>query len=179
MGEVWRDIKGYEGIYQVSDLGRVKSLEREIIRSDGKPTYQKECILKPKTDRGYLRVGLRNLGKRKFFSIHKLVLLSFNIPNPENKRTVDHKNEDKLDNRLENLRWATHKEQIEYAMETGTFKIKRGEKVGSSKLTEKQVLEIREKYVPRKYSQYKLAEEYGVHVTTISEIILRKIWQHI
>ena len=179
MGEVWKDIKGYEGIYQVSDLGRVKSLEREIMRSDGKPTYQKECILKPKIDRGYYRVGLRLEGIKKHFAVHRLVALSFNIPNPENKRTVDHKNEDKLDNRLENLRWATQKEQIGYAMATGTFKIKRGEKVGGSKLTEKQVLEIREKYVPRKYSQYKLAKEYGVNVMTVSDIILRKTWQHI
>ena len=133
MGEVWRDIKGYEGIYQVSDLGRVKSLEREIMRSNGRVTYQKECILKFKIDKDYYRVGLRKEGKKSFFRINRLVAEAF-IPNPENKRTVDHKNEDKLDNRLENLRWATHKEQIEYAMATGTFKVKRGEKVGGLSL---------------------------------------------
>ena len=176
--EIWKDIQGYEGIYQVSNLGRVKSLEREIVRSNGRITYQKECILKQKIDKGYYRLGLRKKGIRNFYRVHRLVAIAF-IPNPKNKKTVDHINENKLDNRLSNLRWATQEEQIGYAMETGTFEIRKGEQVGGSKLKEKDVLEIREKYVPRKYSQYKLAKEYGVNVMTISDIILRKTWLHI
>ena len=136
--EIWKDIRGYEGIYQVSNLGRVKSLEREVMRSNGRITYLKECILKPRIRKGYLVLNLSLKGKKKTFAVHRLVARAF-IPNPENKPTVDHINENKLDNKLSNLRWATQEEQIGYAMETGTFEIRKGEQVGGSKLKEKEV----------------------------------------
>ena len=100
--EVWKPIKGYEGLYEISNLGRVKSLN---YRGTGKGK-----ILKNIEDRkGYLKVCLTKNGRHKIFRVHRLVAEAF-IPNPENKPCVDHINTIKNDNRIENLRWVTNKE---------------------------------------------------------------------
>ena len=89
--EVWRDVKGYEGLYQVSNMGRVKSLGRK----DRFGRVIKERILEPAVTRnGYLRVGLHVDGKRKMLRVHRLVCEAF-CENPENKPEVNHINEDK------------------------------------------------------------------------------------
>ena len=100
--EIWKPIKDYEGLYEVSNLGRVKSLN---YRKTGKEKILKniEC------NNGYLKVGLIKFGKCKMCSIHRLVAEAF-IPNPEDKPCIDHINTIKNDNRVENLRWVTHKE---------------------------------------------------------------------
>ena len=117
MEEIWKDIEGYEG-YQVSNLGRVRSLDRYNSRG----YWIKGCILKPIMDKkGYLTVGLSKNGQRKAFKVHRLVALHF-IPNIENKPEIDHINTIKIDNTVflnedgsvnydkTNLRWATPKE---------------------------------------------------------------------
>ena len=112
--EEWRDVVGYEGLYQVSDQGRVKSLERTFIDKIGRERYVKERILKPGTDRGgYLRVGLCDGEKRKTFKVHRLVCQAFH-ENPEGKPQVNHVNEDKADNRACNLEWATARENSNF-----------------------------------------------------------------
>lgn len=101
MQEVWRDVVGYEGLYQVSNLGRVKSFHR----------YKDGMIVKPAiTSKGYCRVDLqKNSQKRKVSKVHRLVAQAF-IPNPENKPEIDHIDGNKQNNRADNLRWCTHKE---------------------------------------------------------------------
>lgn len=104
--EIWKDIKGYEGLYQISNLGRVKSLSRMM-----KKRKCVELIKVPSiTNGGYYRLPLCKYGKIKYYHIHRLVAEAF-IPNLENKPTVDHIDRNRLNNNVCNLRWATYKEQ--------------------------------------------------------------------
>lgn len=109
--EVWKDIQGYEGMYQVSDLGRVRSLTR--VAHNGK--CYKGKVLKPVPDgAGYLQVFLRKEAKTQRCYIHRLVAIAF-IENPDNKTQVNHLNEtQKWNNRVDNLSWATPKENANW-----------------------------------------------------------------
>lgn len=106
--EEWRDVVGWEGLYQVSNLGRVKSLPRYHKTLYG--YYTKERILTPVLGkRGYLIVGLFDRDKTRTRPIHRLIAEAF-IPNTEGKSCIDHVNTIRTDNRIENLRWVTPKE---------------------------------------------------------------------
>ena len=111
--EIWKNIKGYEGLYQVSNMGRVKSLERKVRHWRGGERIQKERILKPVVTDGYLRVGLSVDGKLKMLRVHRLVCEAFH-ENPDNKPQVNHINEDKVDNRACNLEWCTCKQNVNH-----------------------------------------------------------------
>ena len=108
MQEIWKDIKEYEGLYQVSNLGRVRSLPRTARNNNG---YRKvvERFLKLNLVYGYFTARLNKNNKGRLFKVHRLVAEAF-IPNPENKPCIDHINGCRTDNRVENLRWVTYKE---------------------------------------------------------------------
>ena len=113
--EVWKSIKGYEGLYQVSNMGRVKSLERIITKRNGLKQSVQGRILKPIVGQdGYLLVNLYDSsGKRKSFYAHRLVCETF-LDNPENKPCVNHIDENKTNNVASNLEWCTYKENNNY-----------------------------------------------------------------
>jgi len=100
-------------MYQVSNLGRVKSCARSVIRRDGKPLNLSERILKPGDAQGYQVVSLFNGSNRRYVSIHRLVAETF-IPNPAGKSEVNHIDEDKSNNNVENLEWVSHIENINH-----------------------------------------------------------------
>lgn len=114
--EIWKDIKGYKGYYQVSSLGRVKSLSRyrpAYINNNNK-ILLKEKILKPTIyTNGYEYVSLSKNGERKNYMVHRLVAETF-LDNPDNLSCVNHKDENKLNNQVNNLEWCSYKYNANY-----------------------------------------------------------------
>ena len=113
MEEIWKDIEGYEGLYQVSNLGRVKSLERLVFYSDGRSRVFKEQILKPSKEYDYLYVILYKNNENKHFRIHRLVANTF-IDNPNNYPYINHIDECKSNNNVNNLEWCSPKYNVNY-----------------------------------------------------------------
>jgi len=168
--EVWKDVVGYEGVYQVSNFGRVKSLSR--IRVNGRSKcLTKDKVLKnakPNCSRKYEQVDL--LGENKL--IHRLVAIAF-IPNPFNLPQVNHKDGIKINNYPSNLEWCTVSENAIHASKNKLSST--GEKHWNSKLTEKEIVEIRLSNL----SQKELGEIYNVLQSTISQIKLNRTWKYI
>lgn len=148
--EDWKDVAGFEVLYQVSNIGRVKNFITSKIL---KPSF---CF------GGYPQVMISK-GCRKFktFKIHRLVGLAF-IDNPENKPFINHKNGDVKDNRVENLEWCSAHENTKHSYDVLNRIPYHGETHDKAKLTNDDVREIRNKYIPYKYSTAKLGKEYGV-----------------
>lgn len=114
MEEIWKSIKGYEGYYEVSNLGRVRSVDREVLDKNGRHQFKKGVIMKTREDRqGYVMVALSIGRKYSNKCVHRLVAEAF-IPNPDNLPQVNHKNEVKSDNIPENLEWCTAKYNANY-----------------------------------------------------------------
>lgn len=146
--EVWKDVKDYEGLYQVSNLGNVKSLERYAHTSNtryNKHRLLRERILKPgKNKDGYSVVVLRKDCKGKSYYIHRLVAEAF-LPNPHNLPEINHKDENKENNHVDNLEWCTHIYNGNY----GTINIrKRNQRLGfkHSEETRQRISEIKKEW---------------------------------
>ena len=119
MEEVWKDIPEFEGYYQVSDLGRIRSLDRVVnCKSAGKRFAKGRVLKDSKRSDGYRHIALWRGWQKKVFLIHRLVAQAF-LLNPENKSQVNHKHGNKIDNRASELEWNTHKENTEHAVQSG------------------------------------------------------------
>lgn len=173
MEEIWKDIQGYEGLYQVSNFGRIKSLSRLIFRKNGNNYSTKEIIMTLVfTKNKYLTIKLRKGDSSIRFFIHRLVAKAF-IPNPEMKKQINHLDGNKTNNLVSNLVWSTQSENIRHAFENGLNY--RGEDSINAKLTEQQV-----KYIKHQGgSTSELALNFGVSKSTISEIKSGRNWKHI
>ena len=175
--EVWADVDGYEGTYQISNLGNVKSLDRVTTRKNGrKLTIKGQLLRQQKNHRGYLRVKLKLNGKERAFSAHRLVAQAF-LPNLENKPQVNHLNGIKYDNNVCNLEWCTQAENIEHAFANGLMAV--GERHGNSRLTLEQVIFIKQLLELRENSITDIAKRFMVGVSTIHDIKSGRQWKHI
>lgn len=171
MIKTWRTIPNYSK-YKCSDTGLIKTF-------NWKGTGQTR-IMKPSLDGGgYLRTMLiRDDGITHTIKVHRIIAQTF-IDNPDNKAEVNHKNGIKDDNNASNLEWMTHLENVQHCIDNGWMVAHNGENNGFSKLKEDQVIEIRAKFKPYKYTRQMLADEYGVKECTIKDVVLRKSWKHL
>jgi DNA-directed RNA polymerase specialized sigma subunit len=164
--EIWKDVIGYEGLYQISNIGRFKSFKQK-----------KERIVKIRvTRKGYEYVGLSKKATVKKQTIHRLVAEAF-IENKENKPCVNHINGIKSDNRVENLEWVTYSENNKHAIINNLKPPKRGDENHFSKITTEQAIEI--KYFTNGLLQKEIAKKYGIKDSSVSYIKSGKSWKHI
>ena len=177
--EIWKDIKGFEGTYQVSNFGNIKSLRRTVKRSSQTGDYlQKEVILKPATNaKGYYHVALRKDGDSKTFRIHRLVAESF-ISNPTGHPQVNHKDGNKTNNHVNNLEWTDNSGNLKHAYKLG-LRTSLGVNNGNCKLNPEFVKQIRSLYATKKYEQKDLAKMFNCTSGAISAIVIKRTWKHI
>lgn len=161
MKELWRNIDGYKGMYQISSIGRVRSYK-----------YKNPRILKPrKNNNGYLYINLSIDGKYKSFTIHRLVAIYFL---GKSNLTVNHKNCNKLNNCVENLEWISQQKNTDHAKLNNLLST--GERNGRSKLIERDIKVIKYKSRLGKSSRT-IAKEFGVSKTAIQEILNNISWK--
>ena len=166
---MWKDIKGFEKLYQISNKGQIKSLTKK------RGFYQaKEMILKQKiTKFGYANITLLKNNKPSFCVVHRLVAETF-IPNPENKPQVNHKDGNKLNNHVSNLEWCTCSENMKHAYKNN-LRDSHGENHSQNKLTNKDIINIRKS----KEKGCNLSKKYSVSRSSISRIRKGNSWKHL
>lgn len=166
--ENWKDIKGYEGIYQVSDLGRVKSLSRLC----GRVVVGERILKQSFTKDGYKRVRLLHNDKDVTRTVHRLVAEHF-LPNDDPKMTVNHKDGNKTNNDVSNLEWVNRSEQMIHAYKLRLKKAMKGSINPQAKLTKEQVTYIRKVYKRQstEFGTVALAKKFGVTNRVIGLIV--------
>ena len=161
---IWKDVEGFEGLYQVSSEGVLISLPRCGTKGG--------VMKRRKTNRGYEIYTICKNNKPYHKSVHRLFAQHF-IPNPENKPYINHIDGNPLNNTLDNLEWVTQSENVLHALEMGlAYTV--GENNPQAKLTDKEVLEIRDLYKHKIYTQREIGGMYGVSHTHVSAIVLNQ-----
>jgi NUMOD4 motif/HNH endonuclease len=188
--EYWVDISNYEGYYQVSNYGNVRSLDRVITehpsvkneQQTGKTQTLKGRILKPHTNSsGYYQINLNRKSIRTTFAIHQLVAQAF-LDNRSRKPLVNHINGIKTDNNVNNLEWATYSENLEHAYKNRLRRAVKTNEVASKnykrKLTEQQVREIKLLIAAKSLTLKQIANQYDVGRSTIGSIKSGRNWSY-
>ena len=178
MSEVWKDIPDYEGSYQVSNMGRIRSVDRVVTFSDGRVRKYKGKILKPLlNDRGYERITLSNGGRCNIKRVHRLVLETFKPHVNMNDLQVNHIDGNKLNNHLTNLEWVTARDNILHAYDMGLINNK-GERAPHTKLSNTDVLEILQRLSTGELHR-DIGLDYGVSKSCITKINTGTTWRSV
>lgn len=174
--EIWKDIQGYESLYQISNLGRVKSLKRKCGQGNNNSRMVNERIRRDRVNsRGYCYVSLHKNGKRKTFTIHRMVGLAF-IINPKHYPEINHIDGIKTNNNVNNLEWVTTSMNIKHAYSIGMKETMRGESSNLSKLKLSQVIKIRQLYSKGNYNKIYLSKLFNCSLGNIRLILNNKTW---
>jgi len=177
MKELWKPILGYEDYYEISNLGRVAALSREVKMPNGGFRRTDDFEISQSYDKdGYMKCRLTLNGKRKDFRVHRLVCIAF-LENPENKKQVNHINGIKSDNKLSNLEWCTIEENMSHTFKMG-LKTQKGIKNNMSKLTDSDIINIRN-LIREGLTNIKISKLYNVTPSNISCIRTGRTWSHI
>lgn len=177
MSEVWKSIPGFEGLYEASTHGRIRSVDRLVTGKNGvtKPFHGRVLAPRP-MNAGYLMVNLCKDGKAVNYLIHRLIATTF-LPNDDDLAEVNHIDGVKSNNVLSNLEWMSRVRNIRHAMGMGLIQ-GLGENNPAAKLTEKQVIQIKEMLYLGLHPK-ELAEAFGVMPSTINDIQLYRSWSHV
>lgn len=171
--EVWKEAVGFEGLYEVSNLGRVRSVDRTVPHQRLGTQFVAGRVLKQESCRGYLRVTLSENGKFQRLQVHRLVAEAFH-ENPSNRPHVHHIDHDKVNNRADNLLWVTPRENIAAAKRAGrTHALDNPNR--ATKLTAGCVRQIRA-LLKTDLTQQQIANRFGITQAIVSKIKLGKIW---
>jgi hypothetical protein len=182
--EQWKPIPGYEGYYEASTLGVIRSVERVVPHGRHGTCKQKSKVLKYAFDnKGYIRVALSMGDSFKTYTIHRLIAMTFLGERPEGYQ-INHRSGIKTDNSVDNLEYCTHAENVSHSVRMGLQKPRKGVLNGMAILTDQAVKEIRF-YVAncgkRYYGREELAKKYGVSSAHIKDIVSgrRGVWSHV
>ena len=178
VNESWAPIPGYEGHYEASSLGEIRSLKRNNF--SGVCARKRPLLMRPRaSNAGYLRVTLTKDGSASTYSVHRLVLIAFRGSAPEGHEGC-HLDGNQLNNAIDNLQWGTKAENIRQRTEHG--RLPRGEESRVSKLSDESVRSIRKRYQRDGYSSSNaraLASEFHVSKSLILQIVAGSIWKHV
>lgn len=175
--EEWKPVKGYEGLYEVSNFGRIKALYKTVNQGKCHRSWNEHCLKYAVDGSGYFRTNLSKNGSNKTVKVHRIVAEAF-IENPLNKNTVNHKDGNKQNNCVENLEWATQSENMKHACQT-KLKLLNGENNPAAKLSYEDVCFIRENYIPYDpiFGAVALAKKFNIHRKTVSRITTFQYWK--
>lgn len=179
--EIWKSVVGFEGFYEVSSYGQVRSVDRTVLsggfyrRRNGKLLSQ---AIRNKHNAIYYVVGLYKEGKSKMKLVQCLVAKAF-VPNPENKPQVNHIDGNKLNNHKTNLEWNTAKENKHHSMYV-LNSYSHGENHPDAKINDDIVRYLRKQYIDNpNINKAKLGREFGIDKSNIKNILIGKSWRHV
>ncbi len=167
MNEIWKTIIGCEP-FEVSNLGRIRSQRVKFLRRNGSPYKYRDTLRKLSITKGYYCITLDAIKTRRREFVHRLVAEAF-LPNPEGREQVNHKNLDRLDNRVENLEWTTRQENIDHAVAQGRY----------AKISPEVIVSIHKAYHSGHKSMVNLVAEHGLTIRTVSNIITGRRHSHL
>lgn len=176
--EIWRPVFGFEGFYEISNFGKVRSCDRFVKGKTGKPSFCRSSPRAIQVNRaGYHRCNLFKDGKAHLRYVHRLVAEAF-IPPAPGKDQVNHKDGVKSNNHVSNLEWVDCQENCHHALKNELYQVARGEDSGAAKITAEDVIAIRRLANTGIYHR-ELADMFGIGRKAITKIVNRQRWKHI